>query len=87
MPVPAPQKNSSEPQPQRTGLPAPLDAPPFPSGDWPLGGSQVIGAPDTAVGPLMKWLYDGPDGQACGLAAGPTILDVIGNLLAYSCQV
>ena len=22
---------------------APLDSPPFPSGDWPLGGSQVIG--------------------------------------------
>jgi opacity protein-like surface antigen len=64
MPVYVQQKQSSEPQPQRTGLPAPLDSPPFPSGDWPLGGSQVIGAPDTAVGPLMKWLYDGPNGQA-----------------------
>jgi opacity protein-like surface antigen len=60
------QKNrtASEPEPQRTGLPAPLDSPPFPSGDWPLGGSQLIGVPDTAVGPLMKWLYDGPNGQA-----------------------
>jgi opacity protein-like surface antigen len=57
-------KPASEPEPHRTGLPAPLDSPPFPSGDWPLGGSQLIGVPDTAVGPLMKWLYDGPNGQA-----------------------
>jgi outer membrane immunogenic protein len=57
-------KNKAEPEPQRTGLPAPLDSPPFPSGDWPLGGTQLIGVPDTSVGPLMKWLYDGPNGQA-----------------------
>ena len=57
-------KTASEPEPQRRGLPAPLDSPPFPSGDWPLGGSQVIGVPDTSVGPLMKWIYDGPNGQA-----------------------
>jgi len=60
----APGSKASEPEPKRTGLPAPLDSPPFPSGDWPLGGSQLIGVPDTAVGPLMKWLYDGPHGQA-----------------------
>jgi opacity protein-like surface antigen len=60
-----PQNNrASEPVPKRLGLAAPLDSPPFPSGDWPLGGSQLIGVPDTAVGPLMKWLYDGPNGQA-----------------------
>jgi opacity protein-like surface antigen len=62
--LPAPQSNKSEAQPQRLGLPAPLDSPPFPTADWPLGGSQLIGVPDTAVGPLMKWIYDGPDGQA-----------------------
>src|SRR3982074_1173284 len=64
---PLPKKKSkaaSDPEPKRTGLPAPLDSPPFPSGDWPLGGSQLIGVPDTSVGPLMKWLYDGPNGQA-----------------------
>src|SRR5262245_12324642 len=61
---PTAQSKKNEPEPQRLGLPAPLDSPPFPSGEWPLGGSQVIGAPDTAVGPLMKWLYDGPNGQA-----------------------
>ena len=55
---------AAEPEPKRLGLPAPLDSPPFPSGDWPLGGSQLIGVPDTAVGPLMKWIYDGPNGQA-----------------------
>jgi len=62
--LPAPQSNKSEAEPQRLGLPAPLDSPPFPTADWPLGGSQLIGVPDTAVGPLMKWIYDGPDGQA-----------------------
>ena len=44
-------------EPQRRGLPAPLDSPPFPGSDWPLGGSQLIGVPDTAVGPLMKAIY------------------------------
>src|SRR5262245_15440852 len=60
-----PKKTSAkEPEPKRLGLAAPLDSPPFVSGDWPLGGSQLIGVPDTAVGPLMKWIYDGPYGQA-----------------------
>jgi opacity protein-like surface antigen len=58
------EKGGGGPEPKRIGLPAPLDSPPFPSGDWPLGGSQLIGVPDTAVGPLMKVLYDGPNGQA-----------------------
>jgi hypothetical protein len=62
--APAFPQKASEPEPKRVGWAAPLDAPPFPSGDWPLGGSQLIGVPDTSVGPLMKWLYDGPNGQA-----------------------
>ena len=62
--LPAGQTKQTEPEPQRLGLPAPLDSPPFPTSDWPLGGSQLIGVPDTAVGPLMKWIYDGPNGQA-----------------------
>jgi opacity protein-like surface antigen len=61
-PALAPRRN--EPETKRTGLPAPLDSPPFPSGDWPLSGSQLIGVPDTSVGPLMKALYAGPNGQA-----------------------
>jgi|tagenome__1003787_1003787.scaffolds.fasta_scaffold20963899_3 opacity protein-like surface antigen len=64
MPVIPPATKSSEAEPKRTGLPAPLASPPFPSGDWPLGGSQLIGVPDTALGPLMRALYDGPNGQA-----------------------
>jgi hypothetical protein len=39
-------------EPQRRGLPAPFDSAPFPGSDYPLGGSQLIGVPDTAVGPL-----------------------------------
>jgi hypothetical protein len=61
--VPASSK-ASGPDPKRIGLSAPLDSPPFPSGDWPLGGSQLIGVPDKAVGSLMKWLYAGPNGQS-----------------------
>ena len=60
----APAQQASAAEPQRRGLPAPLDSPPFPGSDWPLGGSQLIGVPDTAVGPLMKAIYATPDGQA-----------------------
>ena len=61
--APAPQAAATPAEPQRRGLPAPLDSPPFPGSDWPLGGSQLIGVPDTAVGPLMKWIYESPQGQ------------------------
>jgi hypothetical protein len=50
--------------PAYRGLPAPLDSPPFPSADYPLGGSPVIGAPYTYVPPLMQAIYDGPNGDA-----------------------
>src|SRR5580658_5782439 len=32
------------PDPVRRGYPAPLDSPPFPSGDYSVGGTPVIGA-------------------------------------------
>jgi len=32
--------------PTRRGTPPPLPSPPFPSSDWPMGGTQEIGAPD-----------------------------------------
>jgi hypothetical protein len=32
--------------PQRRGTPPPISSPPFPAGDWPIGGTQEIGAPD-----------------------------------------
>jgi hypothetical protein len=42
------------PGPVRRGFPAPLDSPPFPSSDYSVGGTSVIGAPDTQSYPLME---------------------------------
>lgn len=45
--------------------PAPFDSPPFPSGDWQIGGSQIIGDPgELPPYPLMQAIYDGPDGES-----------------------
>jgi hypothetical protein len=41
-------------QSDRRGTPAPLFSPPYPAGDWPIGGTPVIGAPDTQTYPLMQ---------------------------------
>lgn len=40
--------------PVRRGYPAPLDSQPFPSGDYSVGGTPAIGAPDTQTYPLMQ---------------------------------
>jgi hypothetical protein len=42
------------PAPVRRGYPAPLDSPPFPGGDYSVGGTPPIGAPDTQTYPLMQ---------------------------------
>jgi len=42
------------PAPGRRGTPAPLNSPPFPGADWPIGGTPVIGAPDYNTYPLMQ---------------------------------
>jgi hypothetical protein len=42
------------PAPERRGYPAPLDSTPFPSGDYSVGGTPTIGAPDTQTYPLMQ---------------------------------
>ena len=42
------------PAPERRGYPAPLDSTPFPSADYSVGGTPVIGAPDTQTYPLMQ---------------------------------
>jgi hypothetical protein len=47
-------KNDNGPEPARRGWPAPISSPPFPSADWPMGGTQTIGAPDTTVYPVME---------------------------------
>ena len=42
------------PAPARRGTPPPLNSPPFPSADWPIGGTVVIGAPDYGTYILMQ---------------------------------
>jgi hypothetical protein len=41
-------------QEPRRGTPPPLFSPPYPAGDWPIGGTVVIGAPDGQTYPLMQ---------------------------------
>ena len=50
---PAPAGTASN-TPERRGYPAPLDSPPFPSSDFSVGGTPVIGAPDTQTYPFMQ---------------------------------
>jgi putative OmpL-like beta-barrel porin-2 len=50
--------------PPRRIPPAPFDSPPFPAGDWQIGGAPIIG--DSGVipaWPLMEALYAGPGGD------------------------
>ncbi|HTJ31588.1 MAG TPA: outer membrane beta-barrel protein [Acidobacteriaceae bacterium] len=46
--------------PTRRGAPAPISSPPFPSADWPIGGTQVIGAPDTQTYMLQQAIDKDP---------------------------
>jgi hypothetical protein len=39
---------------QRRGTPPPIYSPPYPATDWPIGGTPLIGAPDTQTYPLMQ---------------------------------
>jgi hypothetical protein len=51
--------------PARRIPPTPFDSPPFPAGDWQIGGSTIIGDPgELAPYPLMQAIYEGPGGQA-----------------------
>src|SRR5262249_49873758 len=51
--------------PQRRIPPAPFDSPPFPSADWQIGGTPVIGDPgNVGPWPLMEAIYAGPSGEA-----------------------
>jgi len=60
-----PPPDTNAPPSKRKGLPAPFDSPPFPSAEWQLGGSEVIGDQNlTPDYPLMQAIYDGPHGQA-----------------------
>src|SRR5215468_6967423 len=45
--------------------PPPFDSPPFPSADWQIGGTQIIGDPgELPPYPLMQAIYEGPGGDA-----------------------
>jgi hypothetical protein len=51
--------------PLRRIPPAPFDSPPFPSGEWQIGGTPIIGDPgNVAPWPLMKAIYAGPNGES-----------------------
>jgi Putative beta-barrel porin-2, OmpL-like. bbp2 len=50
--------------PGRRGLPTPFDSPPFPTGDWQVGGTPIIGDPNTLPAyPLMEALTAGNHGS------------------------
>ena len=42
----------------RRGTPPPIYSPPYPSTDWPIGGTVLIGAPDGQSYPLMQALNE-----------------------------
>src|SRR5262249_3979862 len=45
--------------------PPPFDSPPFPSGDWQINGTPIIGDPgELAPYSLMQAIYEGPSGDA-----------------------
>ncbi|SPE60552.1 conserved exported hypothetical protein [Verrucomicrobia bacterium] len=53
------------PPPDRRGNLAPFDSPPYPNGEWQIGGTEIIGDKNlTSDYWLMQALYQGPHGQA-----------------------
>jgi len=60
-----PAPGAPAPPSTRRGLPAPFDSPPYPNGEWQIGGTEIIGDANlTPDYPLMQALYQGPHGQA-----------------------
>lgn len=45
--------------PKRRGTPPPIPSPPYPASDWPIGGTQEIGAPDYQTYMLQTAFDDG----------------------------
>jgi hypothetical protein len=57
--------DTNAPPSSRRLNPSPFDSPPFPTGEWQIGGTEVIGdANITPDYPLMQAIYQGPHGQA-----------------------
>src|ERR1051325_2879438 len=49
---------------QQRIAPAPFDSPPFPSADWQIGGTPIIGDPGNVwPRPLIEAIYSGPNGD------------------------
>jgi hypothetical protein len=51
--------------PKRRGTPGPISSPPFPASDWPIGGTQEIGAPDYQTY-MLQTAIDGGDPTKLG---------------------
>jgi hypothetical protein len=49
--------------PKFRGDPVPESAPPYPFGQWPIGGTVWIGYPWTQASPLMTAIWEGPHGD------------------------
>jgi hypothetical protein len=49
--------------PKFRGDPVPEDSPPYPFGQWPIGGTVWIGYPWTQAGPLMTAIWGGSHGE------------------------
>jgi len=63
-PAPVPAGTTAPPQANRRGNPTPYDSPPFPNGEWQIGGTEIIGDPNiTADYPLMEAIYAGKWGK------------------------
>jgi hypothetical protein len=91
-PAPPDPNAPAAPMPAMRVLPSPIDSPPFPFADWPYGGSQEIGAPDSNSYPLMTaingakgrtkvygWIEPGVDGSTSSHTNFPASYDVYPN--------
>jgi hypothetical protein len=70
---------------QRRGQPAPFDGPPYPNGEWQIGGTQIIGDPGILPpGPLTEALWDSTGGLGQWMKANRIQIygweDISGNL-------
>ncbi len=75
---------TNAPPAQRRGLPAPFDAPPYPTAEWQLGGTPIIGDPNTIpTFPLSQALFGNPNWGDALKNSGVKIYgweDISGNL-------
>jgi hypothetical protein len=59
-----PAPGTPAPPSTRRASPAPFDSPPYPNGEWQIGGTEIVGDANlTPDYPLMQALYQGPHGN------------------------